>query len=189
MYQTIYHKQLRCLLSFHMMFVSFKSNTTGVTSGAGTAYPPGIHGFNPRFLWFPLVLLNLKFSVSYHVDDCLLCCLIGQCIVYPAPICGVWIPHWYFQTLLTDIEGNDLKNKLKHFQRRPSWMQIVNKDVYYSLQSYITKQNGYFIGSDVHILFPENSKRKIKHANYFIMACILNYYAWHLQFKNNASKM
>jgi hypothetical protein len=39
------------------------------------------------------------------------------------------------------------------------------------------QKTGDFIGSDVHILFPENSKRKIKHANYFIMACILNYYA------------
>ena len=50
---------------------------------------------------------------------------------------------------------------------------IVN----YSLQSYITKQNGYLKGSDVHVLFPENSKRKINHVNNFIMAFILNYYA------------
>ena len=28
-----------------MMFVSFNSNTTGVTSGAGTAYPSGTPGF------------------------------------------------------------------------------------------------------------------------------------------------
>ena len=41
----------------------------------------------------------------------------------------------------------------------------------------LQNNNGYFIGSDVHILFPENSKRKIKHVNYFIIPCILNYYA------------
>jgi len=35
----------------HMMFVSFNNNTTGATSGAGTAYHSGAPGFTPRFLW------------------------------------------------------------------------------------------------------------------------------------------
>jgi hypothetical protein len=59
------------------------------------------------------------------------------------------------------------------------WIHVFRED----------KQNGYLKGSDVHVLFPENSKRKINHVNNFIMAFILNYYAWNVQFKNNASKL
>ena len=33
-----------------MMFLSFNSNTTGVTSGAGTANTPGAHEFTVVFL-------------------------------------------------------------------------------------------------------------------------------------------
>ena len=41
----------RCLtrFSYHMVFVSFNSNTTGVTHGTGTAYPSGALSSTPDF--------------------------------------------------------------------------------------------------------------------------------------------
>ena len=38
-----------CLFPYRMMFVSFNSSTTGVTSEAGTANPSGAPGFTPGF--------------------------------------------------------------------------------------------------------------------------------------------
>jgi hypothetical protein len=35
--------------TFQLMFVSFNSNTTGVTCGAGTSYPCGSYEFTPGF--------------------------------------------------------------------------------------------------------------------------------------------
>jgi hypothetical protein len=43
---------------FQMTFVSFNSNTTDITSGAGTAHPSGAHEFTHRFL-ASFELLNL----------------------------------------------------------------------------------------------------------------------------------
>ena len=42
---------------YQMMFVSLKSYTTGVSSGAGTAYPSRATEFTPFFVGF--VLFNL----------------------------------------------------------------------------------------------------------------------------------
>jgi hypothetical protein len=35
-------------MTYHL--VCIKSNTAGVTSGAGTVYSPGTHGITPKFL-------------------------------------------------------------------------------------------------------------------------------------------
>jgi hypothetical protein len=43
-----------------------KSNTTGVACGAGTAYPSGVHEFNPGFNW-GCVARSLVFCVVYKV--------------------------------------------------------------------------------------------------------------------------
>ena len=61
-------------MTYHL--VCSKSNTTGDTSEAGTAYPSGVSDFNPGFDWglrfssfsflgffCAFVLLNLKLSV------------------------------------------------------------------------------------------------------------------------------
>ena len=48
------------------MFVSFCSNTKGVTSGAGAAYPSGAFEFTPRFLvWFVLLSRVLSIILSF----------------------------------------------------------------------------------------------------------------------------
>ena len=52
---------------YHMMFVSFKSSTTGVTSGAGTVYRSGASAFTSVFFSFfgeggRFMLLNLYCS-------------------------------------------------------------------------------------------------------------------------------
>ena len=66
-------KSHTCRKHFQVLFSFFtyhrvcnQSNTTGATSGAGTAYPSGTPSFLVRF-----VLLDLQFSVQCFVDGCL----------------------------------------------------------------------------------------------------------------------
>jgi hypothetical protein len=59
---VIYANWCQTRFSFQMMFVSFNSNTTGVTSGAGTTYPSGAPEFTPIFSGVP-VPLSLVFYV------------------------------------------------------------------------------------------------------------------------------
>jgi hypothetical protein len=47
-----------------MMFVSFNSNTTGVTCGVETANPPGAHEFIPVFSEVP-VARSLVFCIMF----------------------------------------------------------------------------------------------------------------------------
>ena len=57
-------------LTYHR--VCNKSNTIGVTSGAGTVYPSGSPEFTPLFFWgSSCSILNLYFSVCCVVDHCL----------------------------------------------------------------------------------------------------------------------
>ena len=70
---------------YQMMFVTFNSNTTGVTCGAGTAYPSGTPEFTPDFsgicaaqhLVFCVVfcrtyIIHVVSSFSFsHFVDCL----------------------------------------------------------------------------------------------------------------------
>ena len=48
---------------YHMMFVSFRSSTTGVTSGAGTAYRSGASAFTYVFFSFLERVGGLCFSI------------------------------------------------------------------------------------------------------------------------------
>ena len=53
----MHHKENRrhCM----MLFVSFNSNTMGITSGAGTAYPFGSLEYTPGYLFVGVVLHNI----------------------------------------------------------------------------------------------------------------------------------
>ena len=55
-----------------MMFMSFNSNTTDVTSGAGSVNPSKAPGFNSGFIGF--VFVNLWFSVKCFVYNSLSFC-------------------------------------------------------------------------------------------------------------------
>ena len=82
-----------------MMFVLFNSNTTGVTSGAGTAFLSGAHVFTPYFSGVR-VTRSLVLCVCF-VDRCLSFCTFsfGLCAVCP-PIYEFGLLLWYLQILL-----------------------------------------------------------------------------------------
>ena len=60
MFIDVYWRQIR--FPYQMMFVSFNSNTTGVTCGAGTANSSGTSEYTPGFSGF--ALLDIQFSVQ-----------------------------------------------------------------------------------------------------------------------------
>jgi hypothetical protein len=72
-------------------------NTTGVTSGAGIAYPSGAPDFTPVFR----VTRSLVLCVCF-VDRCLCFCTFsfGHCVVFFFD--RFWLPLWYLQTLLSE---------------------------------------------------------------------------------------
>jgi hypothetical protein len=74
-------------------------NTTGATSGTGTAYPSGAPEFTPVFSGVR-VTRSLVFCVCF-VDRCLSFCAFsfGHCVVCSS-MYGFWLPLWYLQTLL-----------------------------------------------------------------------------------------
>jgi hypothetical protein len=69
----------------------FTSNTTGATSGAGTAYPSGVPEFPPPCL--NGVRVSIFSAMLKFVDRCLSFCpfSFGHCVVCP-PIYGFWLP-------------------------------------------------------------------------------------------------
>ena len=75
-------------------------NTTGVTSGAGTANPSRPHEFNPGYSE-GRVTRFLELCVCF-VDRCLSFCTFyfGHCVVCPSSIYGFLLPLLYLQTLL-----------------------------------------------------------------------------------------
>ena len=75
-------------------------NTTGDTSGTGTACPSGAHEFTPVFSRVR-VTRSLILYVCF-VDRCLSFCIFssGHCVVYSYSIYGFWLPLWYLQTLI-----------------------------------------------------------------------------------------
>ena len=75
------------------------SNTTGATSGEGTAYPSGATEFTPVFSGV-LVTRSLVFYVLFlRLFFVLFVLFLSHCIVCPS-IYGFWLPLWYLQTLL-----------------------------------------------------------------------------------------
>jgi hypothetical protein len=75
-------------------------NTTGATSGAGTANPSGAHEFTPGFSGVR-VTRSLVLYVCF-VDRCLSFCTFsfGHCVVCSSSIYGFWLRLWYLQALL-----------------------------------------------------------------------------------------
>ena len=75
-------------------------NTTGATSGAGTAYPSGAPLFTPAFSGVR-VTRSLVLYVCF-VDCCLSFCTFsfGHCVVCSS-IYGYWLPLWYLQAHLS----------------------------------------------------------------------------------------
>ena len=75
------------------------SNTTGATSGAGTAYPSGAPSSPPVFLrglccsFFSFLCSGLLIVVCHFV----------HCVVCPSSIYGFWLPLWYLHTLLVTV--------------------------------------------------------------------------------------
>jgi len=74
------------------------SNTTGATSGAGTANPSGALEFTPVFSGVH-VTRSLVVCVCF-VDRCLSFYpfSIGHCVVCSSSIYRFWLPLWYLQT-------------------------------------------------------------------------------------------
>ena len=54
--------------------VCIKSNTSGVTSGAGTTYSSGTHGIT---ILMGCMLFNMQFSVLCFIDHCLSFCIVS----------------------------------------------------------------------------------------------------------------
>ena len=82
---------------YQMMFVSFSSNTTGVTSGARTSSPSGAHEFPTGFSGTRVArswTLCIVFPRSLFV-------LFILVVVFSSfPIYGFWIPLWYLEPFL-----------------------------------------------------------------------------------------
>ena len=74
-------------------------NTTGATSGAGTACPSGAPEFTLGFSGVR-VTRSLVLCVCF-VDGCLSFCpyYLSHCVVCPTSIYWFWLPLWYIQNL------------------------------------------------------------------------------------------
>lgn len=68
-----------------------KSNTTGGTCGAGTAYLTGASEFSLGFLYCSIFSF-LCFRRPLHVCPFVVF-HFGHCIVFPSSICGSWLPY------------------------------------------------------------------------------------------------
>jgi hypothetical protein len=77
---------------------------TSATSGAGTAYPSGVHLSSPPVFTGVCVTRSLVLYVCF-VDRCLYFCTFsfGHCVVCSSSIYEFWLPLWYLQTLLKDM--------------------------------------------------------------------------------------
>jgi hypothetical protein len=74
-----------------------KSNTTGVTFEAGTAYPSGAPAFTPDFS-------EIHFAQSFYVVFCRSLFVISSFFFWPLYCMtflgySFWLPRWYLQTL------------------------------------------------------------------------------------------
>ena len=90
---------------YQMMFVTFNSNTTGVTCGAGTAYPSGTPEFTPEFsgicaaqhlvscvVFCRTYIIHVVSPFSFsHFVDCL-------SLIY-----DFWLLLWYLQIFLSTV--------------------------------------------------------------------------------------
>ena len=92
---------------------SYKSNTKCTTYGAEMDYPSGSHEFTSLDLcvMFGESLSCCTFSVGHCVvcpssfGHCVVCpSSFGHCVVCPSTIYDVYLPLWYLQTLLVDID-------------------------------------------------------------------------------------
>ena len=79
-------------MTYHQ--VCNKSNTTGVTFGAGTAYLSGTPEFTPLSS-VGFVLVDLWFSVQCFVVRCLSFFFFGRWLYCLFSICGFWLPLRY----------------------------------------------------------------------------------------------
>ena len=90
-----------------------KSNTTGATSGAGTAHLSGAPEFTPGFLWCSCYSI---FSFLCRVLQIIFCHLIlfsfNHCIVFPSSIYGFYLSMWYLQTFSFLLIRNKNVNKI-----------------------------------------------------------------------------
>ena len=95
------HKHFLVLSSFATYYrVCNLINTTGVTSGAGTATLPE-HMSSPPIFSGVRVTRSLDLCVNF-VDSRLSFCIFSfdHCVVCSTSIYGFWLPLWYLQTLL-----------------------------------------------------------------------------------------
>ena len=129
-----------------MIFVSFSNNTTGATSGTGTALL-----ILPEILCSPLcfvgfMLFNLLFSVYYFLNHCFSFCLpFLLAIVLPV----LWItvsdyPFCYIQTFIIHYSvnvTNDYKILWHHTSIDNILMESdVNRELISTLICYFTSQ-------------------------------------------------
>ena len=101
-------------------------NTTGVTSGAGTAYPYGVPEFTPGFSGVR-VTRSLVLYVCF-VDRCLSFCSFsfGHCVVCSSSIYGFWLPLWYLQILLFIYQYNTTFWLMNCFHFSSNWQKNIN---------------------------------------------------------------
>jgi hypothetical protein len=70
-------------------------NTTGATSGAGTAYPSGASEFTPCFSGVR-VAQSLVLCVCFVERSLSFCTFsFGHCVICSSSIYGFWVPLWY----------------------------------------------------------------------------------------------
>ena len=107
-----YNKKKISFVNYRILYISFvlcceTCYMTGVTSGAGTAYPSGAPEFTPIFggvcaawsLVFCVAFCSLSFfpfsslvGVKHHETNQPFSS--GQCVICPSSIYGFWLPLW-----------------------------------------------------------------------------------------------
>jgi hypothetical protein len=103
-------------------------NTTGATSGAGTAYPSGASDFTSGFSGVRVTRSLVLYEC--FIGRCLSFCTFsfGHCVACSSSIYGFWLPLWYLQTLLpinavTDVRGQ--KHKCQNYFFINMWRKNV----------------------------------------------------------------
>ena len=105
-------------------------NTTGVTSGAGIAYPSGAPEFTPVFSGVR-VTRSLVLYICF-VDRCLsfYTFSFGHYVVCSSSIYGFWLHLWYLQTLLKEFSTCYFRfKKNKEFYRQKIWNKKTRTNI------------------------------------------------------------
>ena len=113
-------------------------NSTCVTNGAGTDYPSGAPEFTSGYSIFSyMCMLCRSLLVLFYFFFWPLCCLFfcllaivlsvllsfGHCVVCSSSIYGLWLPHWYRQTIYIYVEILNKFHLTKWFVEISTWQK------------------------------------------------------------------